>query len=217
MDWANQPNSFRRFDGSPLIRLPLLPSDTDPISPQYDDLYHAGSIATQPVTVRTISRFFEYALVVSAWKQAGSTRWALRCNPSSVNLHPTEGYLIAGTVPGFDAGPGVYHYAPKEHALEQRATVSQDMYATLMKDCPRDSFLVGLASIHWRESWKYGERAFRYCQHDLGHAIGALRIAAATLGWRMLLLDDQSDDEIEILLGLNHKEDFVGAEPEAPD
>ena len=44
--------------------------------------------------------------------------------------------------------------------------------------------LVALTSIHWREAWKYGERAFRYCQHDLGHAIAALGVAAALVGWR---------------------------------
>ena len=41
------------------------------------------------------------------------------------------------------------------------------------------AFLLGLASVYWREAWKYGERAFRYCQHDVGHAIGTVRIAAA--------------------------------------
>jgi nitroreductase len=41
---------------------------------------------------------------------------------------------------------------------------------------------VGLSSIHWREAWKYGERAFRYCQHDVGHVLGTLRFAAAALG-----------------------------------
>jgi nitroreductase len=54
---------------------------------------------------------------------------------------------------------------------------------------PEDSFLVGLSSIHWREAWKYGERAFRYCQHDVGHALGALRFAAAALDWKLFLLD----------------------------
>ncbi len=217
MDWANQPNPFRRFDGAPLIQLPLLPLDGDPRSPQYDSLYTVNSVDTHPVTIQTISRFFEYALAVSAWKQAGTTRWALRCNPSSGNLHPTEGYLIAGTIPGLESSPGVYHYAPREHGLEQRATFSEETFLTLMNNYPSDAFVVGLTSIHWREAWKYGERAFRYCQHDVGHAIGSIRIAAATLGWKMVLLDDQTDDEIEMLLGLNRTEDFIGAEPEAPD
>ena len=29
---------------------------------------------------------------------------------------------------------------------------------------PDGVMLVALTSIHWREAWKYGERAFRYCQ-----------------------------------------------------
>jgi nitroreductase len=57
---------------------------------------------------------------------------------------------------------------------------------------PEGSFLVGLSSIFWREAWKYGERAFRYCQHDVGHALGTLRSAAAALGWKLFLLDYQS-------------------------
>ena len=45
-----------------------------------------------------------------------------------------------------------------------------------------ERWLIALTSIHWREAWKYGERAFRYCQHDLGHAIAAVGIAAAIAG-----------------------------------
>ena len=86
-----------------------------------------------------------------------------------------------------------------------------------MREFPAQAFLIGLSSIHWREAWKYGERAFRYCQHDVGHAIGALRIAAATLGWGAGLLHGLADATIEDLLGLNRAEDFAGAEREHPD
>ena len=85
-----------------------------------------------------------------------------------------------------------------------------------MHEFPAQTFLLGLSSIHWREAWKYGERAFRYCQHDAGHAIGALRIAAATLGWQRLLLHGLADETIEELLGLNRAEDFADAEREHP-
>jgi nitroreductase len=76
--------------------------------------------------------------------------------------------------------------------------------------------LIGLSSTDWRDAWKYGERAFRYCQHDAGHAIGALRIAAATLGWTAMLLDGLAHEAIEGLLGLSRAEDFVGVEREHP-
>jgi SagB-type dehydrogenase family enzyme len=216
LDWANQPNPFRRYEGAPLVRLPLLGPDDAPASPHYDDLYRRGSVPSMPVTVRSLSRLLQYGLAISAWKQVGATRWALRCNPSSGNLHPTEGYVLIGALPGLGEAAGLYHYAPREHALERRADCSTPVYEALMLEFPAHAFLVGLSSIHWREAWKYGERAFRYCQHDAGHAIGALRIAAATLGWTAMLLDGLADEAIEDLLGLNRAEDFVGAEREHP-
>ena len=145
--------------------------------------------ACQPVNVRTLSRFFEFALALSAWKKAGESEWALRSNPSSGNLHPTEGYVVFPQIDGLDLKPGLYHYAPKEHGLELRAEFSAEHVARLLAPFPPGAFLFGLTSVHWREAWKYGERAFRYCNHDVGHAIGTARIAAATLGWNMALLD----------------------------
>ncbi|HET7058028.1 MAG TPA: SagB/ThcOx family dehydrogenase [Nitrospiraceae bacterium] len=220
MDWANQPNPFRRYEAARLLRLPLVGSDDQPVSPTYDAIYQATramAVPVQPVTLTTLSRFLEYALALSAWKQAGDTRWALRMNPSSGNLHPTEGYLLLDNIPGLAEGPGVYHYAPKEHGLERRAEWPSDLFATIMRAFPSEAFLFGLTSIHWRESWKYGERAFRYCQHDVGHAIGSARIAAATLGWKMVLLDDVSDDDIVTLLGIGRDGDYPQAEREHPD
>ncbi len=76
--------------------------------------------------------------------------------------------------------------------------------------------LVALTSIHWREAWKYGERAFRYCQHDLGHAIGAIGCAAALVGWRAVLLPAWSHRAIATLTGVDRDEDFVDAEREEP-
>jgi nitroreductase len=76
---------------------------------------------------------------------------------------------------------------------------------------------VGLTSIHWREAWKYGERAFRYCQHDTGHAIAALRFGAALLGWRLTLLPQWSDADLAALLGLDRDHDFPDAEREEPE
>jgi SagB-type dehydrogenase family enzyme len=217
MDWANQPDPFRRYEGSPLFALPLLKPEDAPLSPLYEDLYRPGAIAGAPLTVRTVSRFLEYSLAISAWKQAGKVRWALRTNPSSGNLHPTEGYLLIDTVPGLSPFPGLYHYTAKEHALELRAELPRESFISLTQEFPPRAFLVGFTSVNWRETWKYGERAFRYCQHDVGHAIGSARIAAQTLGWRMLLLDGLADDTVAALLGIDRPEDFKGAEREHPD
>jgi SagB-type dehydrogenase family enzyme len=217
LDWANQPDPFRRFVGASLISLPLLTSDEEPVSPAYDAIYQSGAVANQPVNVRSLSRFFEFALALSAWKKAGESEWPLRSNPSSGNLHPTEGYVVLPQIEGLDLKPGLYHYAPKEHGLELRAEFSIEQIARLLAPFPSGAFIFGLTSVHWREAWKYGERAFRYCNHDVGHAIGSARFAAATLGWNMALLDGMEQNTIALLLGTSRVDDFQDVEPEHPD
>ena len=44
-----------------------------------------------------------------------------------------------------------------------------------------------------------------------------MRIAAATLGWNMVVLSHTSDETIEQLLGLHRKHDFQESESEYPD
>ncbi|MSQ77818.1 MAG: SagB/ThcOx family dehydrogenase [Nitrospiraceae bacterium] len=217
LDWANQPNPFRRFVDAPFHPLPLLQPKQEPLSPAYEAIYQRGMILPQPVTVRTLSRFLELALAITAWKRAGQTQWALRSNPSSGNLHPTEGYLVLPPMQGLADSPALYHYAPHDHGLELRAEIPAQDATRLLQVFPREAFLFACTSIIWRESWKYGERAFRYCHHDVGHAIGAARIAAATLGWNLTLLDGTDQATLASLLGMNREEDFAEAEHEHPD
>jgi len=217
LDWANQPNPFRRFADAPFYPLPLLKPEEEPLSPTYEAIYQRGIIPSQPVTVRTLSRFLEFALAITAWKRAGQTQWALRSNPSSGNLHPTEGYLVLPPMSGLSSHHGLYHYAPHDHGLELRVEFPTEEATRLLGTFPANACLLAFTSIIWREAWKYGERAFRYCHHDVGHAIGAARIAAAALGWNLTLLDGTDQATLAALLGVDREEDFAEAEREHPD
>ncbi|MGB5177825.1 MAG: SagB/ThcOx family dehydrogenase, partial [Gammaproteobacteria bacterium] len=212
LDWATQPDPFRRYAGARLIQLDTV-TPTD--APRFDDIFIPGRMpAAAPLTLRTISQLFYDSLALSAWKSTGAARWALRVNASSGNLHPTEGYLLCGPVEGLCEQPMVCHYAALEHALEVRAGFDSARWDSLCSGFPAHTFFIGLTSIHWREAWKYGQRAYRYCMHDAGHALGALSIAAAGLGWQTRLLDAPGTDELARLLGTVHVHD---AEPEEPD
>ena len=233
LDWATQPNPFRSFDGAPRIdlvapfrtatsghspgsSLRFRSAQADPgIDCAYDDLFVAPRAPRLLPGPAALSVFFRYSLGLSAWKQAGGSRWALRVNPSSGNLHPTEGYAVVSPAV-VDDRPGVYHYAPDAHALEQRCVFSADAWDSVMRELPTGAFLAGLTSIHWREAWKYGERAFRYCQHDVGHAIAAMRMAAALMGWRLRVLPNCSHAVLAAVLGTDRGGDFGEAEPEEP-
>jgi SagB-type dehydrogenase family enzyme len=203
LDWANQPDPFRRYAGAPVRRLPL-PAVGPATGPTWDELragVRTGSPAPAPVNAVSLGDFFYHSLALSAWKQVTGpdgkvvSRWALRVNPSSGNLHPTEAWLVDGE--------GVHHYAPDLHALELRGAWGADGFQPARCGLPAGSFLVGIASIPWREAWKYGERAFRYCQHDAGHALAALGLAAARLGWTARRLEGVGTAELSALLGLD--------------
>jgi SagB-type dehydrogenase family enzyme len=203
LDWANQPDPFRTFAGAAAVELPLL---ADGLDTPYSDLYLPGSVRVRRPDLASVAVLCELALGLSAWKEYRGERWALRCNPSSGNLHPTEGYLVLPALPGLEAG--VYHYDSYRHRLERRCSLTPQGGERLARSLPPRCFLAGLASVHWREGWKYGERAYRYCQHDLGHAVAALRYAAAALGWSALLLDHLGDADVAAWLGLDRDADF---------
>ncbi len=211
LDWANQPNPFRRYQGAQLI---ALARDLPVGEVRYDDVFVTGRLSPVPVNARSISRLFYDSLTISAWKSAGPSRWALRVNPSSGNLHPTEAYLLCGPVDGLSDQAMVCHYAPQEHGLEIRAEVDSGLWASLTEVFPDGTLFIGLTSIHWREEWKYGQRAYRYCQHDVGHAVAAVSMAAAGLGWQTTLLDNLGADELALLMGTSCDDN---AEQEVPD
>lgn len=206
LDWATQPDPFRRFAGSPVLNLPLADRDDTPAAAA---LFGVGTVPPQPLTLATLGLFFELSLGLSARKEISGQSWYLRMNPSSGNLHPTEAYAVLPSMAWLLGGPGVYHYAPLDHALEQRSRQAHGAASS--------GFYVGLTSITWREAWKYGERAFRYCQHDVGHALAALSYAAAALGWRVRLMPAWGDAPLARILGLDRAEDFESAERETPE
>ncbi|HEX7796874.1 MAG TPA: SagB/ThcOx family dehydrogenase, partial [Vicinamibacterales bacterium] len=217
LDWATQPRPFRSFAGSPSYSLyPAPDARVDgytPVAVDYDDLFeHARPSAK--ISAGAVGDLLRHALGLSAWKAYGSSRWSLRVNPSSGNLHPTEAYVVCGALAGISDHPAVYHYMADRHALEERCAFDRDRWKLVADG--EDLLLVALTSIHWRESWKYGERAFRYCQHDLGHAIAAVSLAASMLGWRTELLPTWPQRAIAALIGVDRDEDFVEAEREEP-
>lgn len=215
LDWETQPDPFRTYAGAPRVDLPLTADD---VQTRYDELWTPGAVAPAALELGSLAAFFELALGLTAWKEYGGSRWALRSNPSSGNLHPTEGYAVLPDVAGVAAG--VYHYVSRDHALERRCGLAGDPARELAGRLPAGGFLVGLTSIHWREAWKYGERAFRYCQHDVGHALATVRFAAAALGWSAWLLDGLGDERIARLLGLDREADqraVEEADREHPD
>ncbi len=234
LDWDAQPDPFRNWIGAQTL---ALPRELPELHIAWSALPDARPAAA--LDVDSLSTLLRLSAGITAWKEYAGSRWALRAHPSSGNLHPTETYVIAAGVQGIP--DGLHHYQSRSHALEQRAWNDsplpqagprcpegvehpQGVRASVDTPLPlageglgeRASLWLGFSSIHWREAWKYGERAFRYCQLDLGHVLAAVSYAAALLGWhaRLLRLDSH---EVAHCLGLDRVADFVGVEAEEPE
>ena len=204
LDWDTQPNPFRNYNGSTLIDLPLSNANATPPYSLLDE-----DLPSAPLLKESISQLLEYSMGLAAWKVSGESSWAVRCNASSGNLHPTESYLILPPVLSEQNGKSaIYHYAPKKHELETLAEFDTSFWETFEKN----SFIVGLSSVSWREVWKYGERAFRYVQLDAGHAWQSFVVSAKMLGWKITRLDGVSHKDMSKLLGLNQANRFFESE-----
>jgi SagB-type dehydrogenase family enzyme len=200
LDWANMPNPFRHYEGVPVLDLPA-----DPPAPQIPALEvlegRAGNTLAKDGAA-FLSQLLFYSASISATKRVSSTggTYALRVNPSSGNLHPTEFHFCTrGLV---DWPDGLYHYRPSSHMSEQRAIGD---FVSKLTDT-RAPLVFVLTSIAWREAWKYRDRAYRYCLHDIGHAWQSLALAARAMGCESFALGQFSDDEVSGCCLLNDDE-----------
>jgi SagB-type dehydrogenase family enzyme len=195
LDWSNQPDPFRTYEGA---RVTVLPPE-----PGFPNMGTFGAMGALRGGTRTaskndsedrdsirldaiwLSRLLWHSMAISAWKKVTHTsnRYSLRVNPSSGNLHPTETYLALVGFTGLD--DGLYHYRADCHAIEFRSPGAWTAHLAQALQIPwaaESSLIVGLTSIFWREAWKYRDRAYRYCCHDLGHAMMSILLAARALG-----------------------------------
>src|SRR4029077_15944487 len=131
LDWHNQPDPFRTYEGATGILLPA-----DPGFPDMGTFTAMAALAEKidgpsedtreqrekiQLDLTWLSRFLWHSMAVSAWKKIPGTggRYSLRVNPSSGNLHPTETYLALRSFSGME--DGLYHYRADRHTLELRS------------------------------------------------------------------------------------------------
>jgi SagB-type dehydrogenase family enzyme len=215
LDWSNQPNPFRTYEGAPITMLPPEPGFPDTgtfgtIEALSGGTRIAGENKSEdrdPIRLDAfwLSRLLWHSVGISAWKKVTRTsnRYSLRVNPSSGNLHPTETYVALTGFTGLD--DGLYHYRADCHALELRSPGAWTTHLAQALRVPwaaESRLIVGLTSIFWREAWKYRDRSYRYCCHDLGHAMMSLLLAARALGLPGGAITHFADARLARTLGL---------------
>lgn len=138
-------------------------------------------------------------------------RWgnARRTAPSSGALYPIEVYAVVHLVEG--VAPGVYHYAFREHALEQ--VWSGDYRAHVVDQAIAQEFLgecgvvLFLTNILQRMRPKYQDRSYRYGLLEAGHLGENAYLAATSMGLGACGVGAFMDDSINAMLGVDGVEE----------
>lgn len=133
-----------------------------------------------------------------------------RTSPSGGGLHPLEAYLMVQNVEGI--APGLYHYQPREHAVERlpapEGTLRQlAMRAVAQQHWFADAHVLVLLSPRFdRMFWKYRQHAkgYRVVTLEAGHFSQTLYLSATEAGLGAFITGGINDVELEHAFGLDH-------------
>jgi SagB-type dehydrogenase family enzyme len=136
----------------------------------------------------------------------------LRNVPSAGARHAFETYLLLNSVEKTRAG--LYRYVAIEHLLVQK-NIAPDIADRAVEACLGQNFVKSSAvTFFWtadvyRMKWRYGERGYRYLFIDAGHVCQNLYLCSLNIDCGVCAIAAFSDDDVNGLLKLDGKEQFV--------
>ncbi len=152
MDWQRRPKVFKRYP------------------PQFETVSLDGC--------GRLREFLHLCCGITAEKVYPGGRYFLRANPSAGALYPCELYVQSRDEPGL--ADGIYHFEPLTERLRllHVPQPEEGLEGYFDDEGIITGLVVLLTAVYCRSSWKYGDRALRYCLLDGGHILGAMEAAA---------------------------------------
>ena len=183
VDWNNPPNRFKNYPDS-YKRIAL-----DSSNENYNFLYLISGI--------------------TAKKTYPGIEYYLRVNPSAGALYPNEVYFQVRNVDGFE--DGIYHLevVTSSAVKLQKIELNQGVETLLGLDFSVDGFIFFISSLYFRSSWKYKNRAFRYCLLDAGHLLGCIEASSYLFDKEFEILYDFPKQKLNDFFYFDEKEFFT--------
>lgn len=184
LDWANQPDVFKF----------------------YADTYPAVALNDFP----QLQDFFYLCAGLTARKEYPGGQYFLRVNPSAGALYPCELYVQVRNVAGLQ--DGIYHVETATLKLRLLYPLENDgLEAHLPGRYAVDGFIFLVTAVSHRSSWKYADRALRYCFLDSGHMLGSIEAACAVSSFPFSLVYGIDRDAITKSFGFSLNELVIAA------
>ena len=184
MDWSNQPSQYKVYPRK--YPKTSLESEND----EHKFIYRIGGISDK--------------------KTYESGSYFLRTNPSAGALYPNELYFQVRGVLGFE--DGIYHFEVKSSSVKLLYPLEDEgveSYLGLSK--PIRGYIFLLSAVYFRSSWKYKDRAFRYCLLDGGHLLGQIEASSYLKDFACRHLYDFDKEALNEHFGFENQEHFIAA------
>lgn len=211
---APPPPALKRYPGAPRIELPR---DLPPLDLSLEAVLASRrtwrSFTGGEVSVRRVSKLLLTAFGVVCEADAGAYGHILfKTSPSGGARSAHEAYVVAHAIEGVP--PGVYHYDPRGHALEEvrRGDFREESNDWLVNQYwfRGSALVVFLTAIPSRLWFKYKHgRAYRVLLLDEGHLGQTFVLAATALGLGAWQTAAFKDSAVERALGVDGVEEVA--------
>lgn len=194
---------FLEYPQAPLIGLPRVPLPEASLRVAIEGRSSCRSFSDAWLSLEQVAALMTSAYGVIGEAEMGDLQLLERPVPSGGGLYPLECFLLARRLESIS--PGVYHYVPLHHGLEQLSTAlpSERMISDLFLDQPyaaRAPLIVVFCAVLSRSMEKYGDRGYRYILLEAGHAAQNATLVATALGLGSLSLGGFFDRDLAALL-----------------
>ncbi len=206
---APPPETIERDDGAGVLRLPRSqPDDFDALLGRRATCRNFD--AERPLPQALFAQVLERVFAAKAHVEVtDDTAFLKKTSPSGGGLHPVEAYLLVQNVE--DVAPGLYHYRPREHALEPLPAPDLALEELASQAVARQHWFANahamaiLAPRYDRHYWKYRRHAksYRAVALEAGHLSQTLYLAATEAGLAAYITAAINEVPLEQAFGLD--------------
>jgi SagB-type dehydrogenase family enzyme len=201
LDWSNQPNTFKFYEGLKNIKLI---DQKGWSNAKFCDLFMENEHVPRKLDFEDVSRILKLGHCLIRKEKLGTGDFYFRSVASAGALYPFEMYMATKGVE--DLEDGIYHHSVADQSITQlRKGDFSGVIAPLTNFVGGHNFHVMflLTAIFFRSSWKYRDRAFRYHLLDTGHLCENLALALKAESFEFGICYDFDDLSINQLLGVD--------------
>ena len=215
----------KQYPTAPKIHLPEPPEELQQVALHsiLEQRFSSRSIPSGQVELNMVSALLRYA---GGWNDARTrkndgTAIRHRYSPSAGRLFPLELYIAMPSGDDYSGQYDIHHYQPNGHTLELINRITADCLKGAFVLCPDPipPLVIFITASIKRQTWKYGDRAYRYALLEAGHVGQNICLTASALGLVHCPIAGYYDDNTHDILDIDGISEvtlycfFAGQEP----